>query len=579
MNPCLTYKFIIIFILVGYGRCGDEPTDQSNNSGVGLGSYGDNNNHGNFQTTETSELEAQTQPEQPQTIPPPYYHDPQHLQYYYPGSIPPQPIQYYDPQPIQYYDPQPIQYYDPQPVQYYGPQFQPIGVDPVQQAANYYYPEPQPPQTIPYQPYQTDPQPIPISQYGPYQQDYSGYQSYEQYIPQSEQPHIPPMQQTPVIVPVQYPTPDMQQIPMILSGQPYIQPPVQQTPVMVHGQYPTPPIQQMPVQRQPIHYYGPHRQPRRPKSFRQPKSQIDKQMGPEKPVQIMIRSSHPQEQTKEDSKTLEQPKPDKLTDDKPTDQSTQPSTEQQDQPPTEQPSESEKPEEQGGEPGGGDEEDNFDVTETTGQAQGSEGDKKMKTCNEIGLFKKDSDGNIIPMTENDYKKIISTVNEIRYEFLGKLEEIKCDGESIYTKLPDNAYCETLSYNKNTNIFTITIDGTFLFIKGDKDRWRTTCRRVKEHIKIYKLDEKGNEVEADGEDYFFYVTSHSGFRYKFKSGMKCTRIIFKETLAWEKTENEEYPVGLSISKKLNVVVFFENYFKVFGKSGGKYRKMYQQSKKY
>ncbi|EAN33243.1 SVSP family protein [Theileria parva strain Muguga] len=68
MNKCVSYTYLLIFVLVSHTHCADKQNKQSSNKGLGLVSYTDSEEDDNFDVTETTEGEQVTQtpiPKQP----------------------------------------------------------------------------------------------------------------------------------------------------------------------------------------------------------------------------------------------------------------------------------------------------------------------------------------------------------------------------------------------------------------------------------------------------------------------------------------------------------------------------------
>ncbi|EAN32271.1 SVSP family protein [Theileria parva strain Muguga] len=528
MNLCAVYIYGIIFILVGYVYSADNNNDQTSESGIKYIDDGSDEQGENFQVTERS-----MKPEGSEDVEEVKSATPQ-------PTIkilrrPPQQIT--QPTKDKKTEPEPILYYVPQSLQ--SPQtYQLVSIPPIQP----------PPAPVPGKPSKYYVLSEKTNMYGehiPIPVSYLEYIPVKQpviyFIPVGVAPPYSPHQSPFVTYPVLTTQPSSRRGE---SQHPNLEPPTLK-PNVAPGKY---------------------------------KHQVDEPRVPRKTIQILRRPSRPHEQTK-DSTTPEPPKTDQVSGEQPSqpsDQKPQPSGE---------PSEPLQPERIPVELGS-DEEESEDEGDKEGAAggDGGEGDeeeeissKTEEICKEIVLFKKDSDGNIIPMTENDYKKIISTEYENNYEFLANLEEVKCDGESVYSHIDGKFYPLSLTYKKPNNSFIIAFEDSFLRIKRRKGEWMTKSKKFKKHLKIYIKDEKGNEVEGGEEDDFYRITFNKAIKYKFKPGKKCNKIVFGDKLIWEKTPSDDYPIGFSINDRLNVVVFFEKYFKTFAKRSQGYRLKYTQGK--
>ncbi|XP_955549.1 Theileria-specific sub-telomeric protein, SVSP family, putative [Theileria annulata] len=233
------YRYLVLFIIIGYSRCADKPSNTDITTGDGSDYEEDNfqviettetltegltetqpeHEHETTRTETVNDVETQTDLEQlehepqPDNVPPPiqptryYLIEPQfqypgyHSIYYYPPHQPvylPLQPQYPVPQPIpqveptHYYPGYEYPEYEPQPTPIQPPQPQPQPAQPLQpyqspqlhyEPYQQYYPGYPP---VPYPPYQPHPgyQPQPTPQYGP-------YGPYQPYYPEPHQPYGP----------------------------------------------------------------------------------------------------------------------------------------------------------------------------------------------------------------------------------------------------------------------------------------------------------------------------------------------------------------------------------------------------
>uniref|UniRef100_A0A3B0N5G7 Tash protein PEST motif containing protein, putative n=1 Tax=Theileria annulata TaxID=5874 RepID=A0A3B0N5G7_THEAN len=545
------------------------------------------------------------QPYQPPYQPvPQYYPGPQYpvQQQYYPGpQYPVQQPQYPVPQypvqqpqyPVPQYPVQQPQY--PVPIQQY-PLPQPI--QPQQQPTPQYYPEP----------YQQMPQPIPIPQ--PQQPTYQSPQGY-----QPQQPYYGPMLQPPPVT--RYPLPPPQPAPQ----QPYYGPiphPITQyaPPKHVQGYIRYPFIQQERILTHPsiISYphvqfrlSGPKPQPKLPfpeprgyfrpgnpifarhntKSYSQNKyisqsssDQSDEQQTKE-PTQAESSSHQPTqrpEETKEPTTQLSQ-EPTQHTQ-----LTSEPSGLEPETIPVEVGSdEDEEHPQPPKEPGDGDQPPNKPEGADEGDEEGEgdddeeeyEEDKKpskvVKKCNKISLLKKNEEGELIEMIEGeDYKVIWKNLNKSKYEFIGNLEEILCDDELVYTNRPENGYPSLLTYNITLSVFVLRRQGGHVVVKCVDGKWIPEGRKIPGFMKMFIKDYFGNEIELVEGDYFLDLTACKSYKYTFAVGIACTRIEVRGETVWEKTDDDPFPISCCITFKMNLIVNFGQYKKIFAKRRGVFK---------
>ncbi|EAN31450.1 SVSP family protein [Theileria parva strain Muguga] len=228
-----------------------------------------------------------------------------------------------------------------------------------------------------------------------------------------------------------------------------------------------------------------------------------------------------------------------------------------------------------------DEDDNFEVTETTVQfppepeesddVLPSEVDKRVKTSEAIKLYGKNPEGKLVEMASDDYKMIWCGPKVVKYKFRGKLEELICDGITAYKHIPGKNYCKYLTYYKLRNVLIFERQDGFLFIRKDKNTWRVNPRKFPDYVKMCRKDSKGKEVEITDKDYYLNLTYEGSFKYKFMPGVKCIKIMIDKDLIWQRKPSDDYPKGIFINLKREITVYFRNCYLLFQKRKGRYKR--------
>ncbi|EAN31758.1 SVSP family protein [Theileria parva strain Muguga] len=247
------------------------------------------------------------------------------------------------------------------------------------------------------------------------------------------------------------------------------------------------------------------------------------------------------------------------------------------------------------------EEENFEVTETTGETselpddtkpQDAPGtpktpehaaekdvkqpvkpyDKPLRKCETIQFFKKGTEGNLVLMTGADYVKIVKYRKEEKYEFKVDLELVVCDGVTAYEHRPGRPYCSKLIHNKIDNVLTIIREGSILRMTFDRGKWRASSRSKPAQVELFTKDSRGNYKLITSHHYTVETNETGGSAYIFMPGVKCRKIIINKLLVWKKTDEKEYPTKFFVTIRLDVFLFFREYKLLFKKSGQKYRQI-------
>uniref|UniRef100_A0A3B0MMH3 Theileria-specific sub-telomeric protein, SVSP family, putative n=1 Tax=Theileria annulata TaxID=5874 RepID=A0A3B0MMH3_THEAN len=617
----VTYIYIIVLLLLQSNECADKTTQEQNKEGqydpVTLEQYGPESEpqpilyyvpHYQFQPQPDQQLipvyyGPQYQPQYPYQQPSQLY-QPQEQQIE-PTPIP-QPQQPYQPTPPQYYTgyqtQQPVPYQEPPPPEqlqpyYPGPQYpvqQQYYPGPQYQPVPQYYPPPQP------QEYQLPQQGIGYHgpQYQPVPQYYPGYQPQPQQYPQSEPQYVGLQPIQPQIQQPQGPTQPTHQPQPYYTGPPtqptpqpqpyYTGPPTQPTPQ--YGPQPYQPIQH-PLP-QPRQTRGPQSQPRPTAPLRQPSNLRPSILGPgpgpfRYPPQLLqnLRHQHigtPRQPTKQ---PIQQPI--QFTEE-PTQQPTQHTAQTQ---ATQEPTglhpetipveigsdDDEEPPKPPKGPGDGDQppdkadegedEDEDDEDEDEEEKKPS---KDVKICNTITFMKKNSEGNLVPMSEGDYTVISYSEYNIKYVFNAELEAVLCDQETIFTHLAGRDYCKSVIHKRHHGSFNFRRDDGFVLVKFKNGKWKFRARNNPDYVRLYALDNEGKEIELDEKSYYLKFTSSGSFKYEFLQNVRLTKFIIKDKVVWEKTITDDHPSAVAVTERFNAIIYFDTYTRVYGRRKGRYR---------
>eukprot|EP00375_Theileria_parva_P002850 XP_765531.1 hypothetical protein [Theileria parva strain Muguga] len=435
MNIRITYKSILLIILLGFVRCADKPDDQPTAKSVGLVAYSDSEEEENFDVTDLTEIgqqtigrinsdypthqsiqenKLQTELQKLQTEIKKLHTKLRQLQTelrkYYPGYLAPT---------------------TQQQEQHYGsPQTQPVIHEPEPLI------EPEP-----YGEYQSESLQSEQVQYG-----HDGPKQYTQLqVPQErEQYYEPPTTQ-----------PQQEQYQYYVSPQPQLQDQAQQYGTMDQSyQYYAPPPIRRPIPCYPEvayqSYYFPRYPPYIPPQVTEPQQTEHYYVPP---------------QTQQPS-----PQPD-------TEYATPPQELSQEVTPIQPPSI-----------------DQSDSTVKSGHKQGSVKRKKpSRKTHKIELYKKDAGGNLVEMSDNDYFITHMDVDKGKYLFNSNLEQIRSEGEIVYEHLSGTPYCSVLKHRRRYNIFILTNPEGFILVKKVEGVWRKFPKSIPDFLKLYTQDSEGSEI--------------------------------------------------------------------------------------
>ncbi|EAN30723.1 SVSP family protein [Theileria parva strain Muguga] len=554
MYKNIVYNFILIFIIIKYVESQDNDPDQPAD---------DEEEDNNFDVLDIEQIiqERLSRFDDPQYQPD--YQQLEESQYQPQPETQPQPLtqpQYYDlyqTQPEPQYQPEQFGQYEPQ---QYGPEYQLYQTQThhiEQQSDTYGYYEQsgvsQPQQyyvpSAPQTQIQIQIQPQSYDQYQPYapvtQPHTTQEPLYQYYLPESQDQYGYQLQYETQTL---YDT-GQQPITETQPQEQYYYPyqPTQPTPQVPQQQYYEPPQPQptQPPQYGPYQHYMP---PQTVTKAKQPTEQLEPEV-----IQVQqIDDEEREKKRQQRAKLLDKLKRKIQRPDK-----TKPSKQQ-----TAQPRKRKRPRTTSGDQG----EEEEEQKPKRGRLP-----KSYRKSRHIKLFKFDSEGNLVQMTERDYDIRHSDKTRSIYEFKTNLEQIEFDNEVIYVHTSGTPYCFSLSHSKKTDIIIITNIQEFVLIKKNKGIWTRTDHVTPYYVKFYKRDSGGNEVLITSDQYSIHFTSIGSFRYKFHPGIKCTKIIVKDMVAWKKSNKDDgFPELIYVSPKLSVILRFKKYTKTLGKKHKKYK---------
>ncbi|XP_952698.1 Theileria-specific sub-telomeric protein, SVSP family, putative [Theileria annulata] len=545
MYICFAYTYILILLLIGYSGCSDKPTDtQGSNSnednlpkigGLSLVDYNDSDEEDNFQVTETSEttqiethetqeettteeiIETHEEPEH-ETTEEPQVHQPTPIQptqqppvYYIVGQQPDPgyyPVYQLPIQPTPYEQYQPSQHgYQPIYLQY-QPEFQQI---PYQQYPEIQYQE--------YQGYQFIPQPQPIPQHQPI---------YQPYIPIT-QPYEPAYPVAPQLItrPID--------IPRRKSNRTKSKDSKQTKKQTTQAYYPVP--QPEPNQ-----------------------TESSKVSTPKQPTEPATEKS--EQQTTKEQQTQSEPSKER------TEEATQP-THTEPIHTTEELEPETIPVEIGSdEEGDGDE---GEPEEEEPPKEPGESTEIMKKCKTITFMKLNEEGKLVKMHLRDF--VIKYINSsiTRYRLKANLEQLLCDDIIIFEHKPENKYCTSITHYKSRDVFILISPNGYYLVENRKSSWKVKYENFAKCLSVYTIDSEGNEIKLTEEYYNAKISDRPSITVDFYKHTKCTKIMYKGKLVWEKTDDEGYPLALSIRSNLSIQICFNGYRVRYIKRDGKYRK--------
>eukprot|EP00375_Theileria_parva_P001880 XP_764555.1 hypothetical protein [Theileria parva strain Muguga] len=189
--------------------------------------------------------------------------------------------------------------------------------------------------------------------------------------------------------------------------------------------------------------------------------------------------------------------------------------------------------------------------------------EKIRRCESIKFYKRDENGEVVRMSDKDYKKLFEDHNLCKYEFYEDLEEVKFDNETVYCHMLGKAYCNSLTYNKLKNKFIVRNKDGFIECKFDKGQWKTGFKGIPDYVKFYR-NVQGNLVAMTNQHYCIEFNSIGSIMYQFRPGIKCCKVVVRGQVAWEKYDSERYPTAASLTRSNDVIMYFGNTCKVYVK---------------
>ncbi|EAN30725.1 SVSP family protein [Theileria parva strain Muguga] len=181
----------------------------------------------------------------------------------------------------------------------------------------------------------------------------------------------------------------------------------------------------------------------------------------------------------------------------------------------------------------------------------------------IKFYKRNNLGMLVEMCRKDYVVTFADSHKRKYRFKTNLEQIECNNEIIYVHTSGTPYCFSLSHSIRTDIIIITNIQGFVLIKKNYGKWTRTDFTIPDYVKMFTQDIGGNELLLTIDHYIIDLTSFGSFKYTFLPGIKCTKIIVKDMVAWKKSNKDDgFPEIIYVTPKLTVILNFEKYTKTF-----------------
>eukprot|EP00375_Theileria_parva_P000976 XP_763646.1 hypothetical protein [Theileria parva strain Muguga] len=169
-----------------------------------------------------------------------------------------------------------------------------------------------------------------------------------------------------------------------------------------------------------------------------------------------------------------------------------------------------------------DEEDNFEVTETSEPPKGTEHLELSKKPGKMIFMKENENGIVVPMEEGDYKQIFEDPYKKVYIFQKNLEMILCDYKVIFQQISGKPYASTLTYYRINNVFTIQHENGFMLICHEEGKWKVYLRSRSGYLNLYTQDSEGRYLELGENNYYISFGPRGFLRYEFKIKL-CLRI--------------------------------------------------------
>ncbi|XP_955548.1 Theileria-specific sub-telomeric protein, SVSP family, putative [Theileria annulata] len=274
-----------------------------------------------------------------------------------------------------------------------------------------------------------------------------------------------------------------------------------------------------------------------------------------RPIQILRRPTQPEQSkeppTQEDSKEPIQQPPQE-----PTQQTTQHTTEPAGLEPETIPVEvgSEEEEE------GGDDEPPQEPSEPT---------EIIMTTKTLTFMKMNDEGKLVKMHLRDFLIKYINSSKTRYRLKANLEQLIYDDIIIFEHKPENKYCTSLTHYKSRNVFILISPDGYYLVEYCKSSWKVKFENFAKSLNVYTQDSEGKEIQLTEQYYEIKINDRPLIHYRFNSDANCTKIIHKKIIVWEKSNDEDHPLALSIGSDKKIKIFFKDYVKVLIRYHGKY----------
>ncbi|XP_955543.1 Theileria-specific sub-telomeric protein, SVSP family, putative [Theileria annulata] len=199
--------------------------------------------------------------------------------------------------------------------------------------------------------------------------------------------------------------------------------------------------------------------------------------------------------------------------------------------------------------------------------------KRPKIFKTITLMKKDEKGDLVPMTDEDFRILWSDAQITKYLLKSELEQINCDGECIWKHGNAKYHAKKITHNKVLSSIAIRYRYYFIVLRDLGGLWQQIKRRIPNKTVFYTHDDQNKLVELSDCNYNIDVSSSGAIKYILMACSKCVRVDCRGETIWEKDPKDTYPQVICIDEEINIIVYFDGYLRVYVKKDGVYVPMY------
>ncbi|XP_954698.1 Theileria-specific sub-telomeric protein, SVSP family [Theileria annulata] len=204
--------------------------------------------------------------------------------------------------------------------------------------------------------------------------------------------------------------------------------------------------------------------------------------------------------------------------------------------------------------------------------------ESIKNINKLIFMKKCCNGHIVKMDRNDFKILSSNETLTKYSFKANLEQLICNGFIVFQHSPEDKYCKSLISFKYKYKFLFIFGEGYYLIQRYKRRWNVRSEDFSKTLYFYTQSYFGDDIILTPEYYCYNIFDEMIMRCWFKPNAYCTKIIYRNQLVWEKTDDVQgYPIGITISSGRNIRVYFNHYLNIFRRTSRGYKRIFTKKK--